>query len=216
MSLDETNTNNKINNKKANDKTNDSGGEHKEAPRAHFTDMETSTQKDWQTIAGQYLPFAAQGGKRVLDHFRELGNDHGGFPVSRVDHSIQTATRAYRDGRDEEYVVCALLHDIGDLLGAYNHPDIAAAILKPFVSEQNHWMVANHGIFQAYYYAHYLGGDRNKRDQYKDHPYFQYTAEFCEKYDQNSFDPNYDNMPLEAFEPMVMKLFQVPKNGISI
>ena len=165
-------------------------------------------------IASQFAPFAANGGKRVLDHLRILKGDYGGFPIDRLDHSLQTATRAFKDGRDEEYVVCALLHDIGDTLGAYNHPDIAAAILKPFISEKNHWMVEKHGIFQGYYFFHYLGMDRDMRDQYRDHKYFQYTAEFCQKYDQSAFDPDYVNMPLEAFEPMVMKLFQAPKNSV--
>lgn len=184
------------------------------APRAKFRAMSEGTQEDWQTIASQFIPFAANGGKRILDHLRILRGDYGGFPVDRLEHCLQTATRAYKDGRDEEYIVCALLHDIGDTLGAYNHPDIAAAILKPFVSEQNHWMVEKHGIFQGYYFFHYLGMDRDMRDQYRDHEHFQHTAEFCEKYDQTAFDPAYDSMPLEAFEPMVMKLFQAPRNSM--
>ncbi len=182
--------------------------------RAKFRSMEEGTQEDWMKIASQFGPFAAQGGKRVLDHLRLLDGDYGGFPVDRLTHCRQTATRAFKDGRDEEYVVCALLHDIGDTLGAYNHPDIAASILKPFVSEQNHWMVEQHGIFQGYYFFHYLGMDRDMRNKFQDHPHFQHTAEFCEKYDQTAFDPNYDSMPLEAFEPMVMKLFEMPKNSV--
>ena len=189
-------------------------GEVKDTQRAKFTAMTEGTAEDWAIIAGEYIPFAAQGGKRILDHLKLLAGDSGGFPVDRLTHSLQTATRAHRDGRDEEYVVCALLHDIGDMLGAYNHPDIAASILQPFVSEQNHWMVAKHGIFQGYYFFHHLGMDRNMRDGLRDHPHFEYTAEFCEKYDQTAFDPNYESMPLEAFEPMVMKLFQAPKNSI--
>ncbi|WP_375203115.1 HD domain-containing protein [Hyphococcus sp.] len=184
------------------------------APRAKFHAMTEGTQEDWMVIASQFAPFAAKGGARVLDHLRLLKGDYGGFPVDRLEHCLQTATRAHRDGRDEEYVVCALLHDIGDTLGAYNHPDIAAAILKPFVSEKNHWMVEKHGIFQGYYFFHYLGMDRDMRDQFRDHDYFQHTAEFCEKYDQAAFDPNYDSMPLEAFEPMVMKLFEAPKQSV--
>lgn len=183
-------------------------------PRAKFRAMTEGTQEDWATIAAQFFPFAQAGGKRVLDHLRLLDGDYGGFPVDRLEHSLQTATRAFRDGRDEEYVVCALLHDIGDTLGAFNHPDIAAAILKPFVSEANHWMVANHGVFQGYYYFHFLGMDRDGRDQYRDHPHFERTAEFCEKYDQCAFDPEYDSMPLDAFEPMVMKLFQAPRQSL--
>ena len=189
-------------------------GEVKDTQRAKFTAMTEGTAEDWAIIAGEYIPFAAQGGKRILDHLKLLAGDSGGFPVDRLTHSLQTATRAHRDGRDEEYVVCALLHDIGDMLGAYNHPDIAASILQPFVSEQNHWMVAKHGIFQGYYFFQHLGMDRNMRDGLRDHPHFEYTAEFCEKYDQTAFDPNYESMPLEAFEPMVMKLFQAPKNSI--
>jgi len=182
--------------------------------RAKFRSMMEGTQDDWMIIASHFGPFAAQGGKRVLDHLRLLSGDYGGFPVDRLEHSLQTATRAYKDGRDEEYVVCALLHDIGDTLGAFNHPEIAASILKPFVSEQNHWMVEKHGIFQGYYFFHYLGMDRDMRDNFRDHPNFQRTAEFCEKYDQSAFDPDYESMPLEAFEPMVMKLFETPKNSV--
>lgn len=188
-------------------------GEHPQE-RAKFRAMTEGTKDDWMKIAGQFAPFAAKGGKRILDHLRLLDGDYGGFPVDRLEHSLQTATRAYKDGRDEEYVVCALLHDIGDTLGAYNHPDIAAAILKPFVSEKNHWMVEKHGVFQGYYFFHYLGMDRDMRDQFRDHPHFQHTAEFCEKYDQTAFDPDYESMPLEAFEPMVMKLFEMPKNSV--
>lgn len=182
--------------------------------RAKFRAMTEGTQEDWMKIAAHFGPFASAGGKRVLDHLRLLEGDYGGFPVDRLTHSLQTATRAYRDGRDEEYVVCALLHDIGDTLGAFNHPDIAAAIVKPFVSPENHWMVEKHGLFQGHYFFHYLGMDRNIRDQFRGHPNFERTAEFCEKYDQTAFDPDYDAMPLAAFEPMVMRLFAAPKNSV--
>lgn len=184
------------------------------APRAKFRAMTEGTKEDWMAIAGQFAPFAAKGGARVIEHLRLLDGDYGGFPVDRLEHCLQTATRAHRDGRDEEYVVCALLHDIGDTLGAYNHPDIAAAIVKPFVSEANHWMVEKHGVFQGYYFFHYLGLDRDMREQFRGHPHFERTMEFCEKYDQAAFDPDYESMPLEAFEPMVMKLFAAPKNSM--
>ncbi len=182
--------------------------------RAKFKAMTEGTADDWMKIASHFGPFATAGGKRVLDHLRLLDGDYGGFPVDRLTHSLQTATRAHRDGRDEEYVVCALLHDIGDTLGAFNHPDIAAAILKPFVSEANHWMVEKHGLFQGHYFFHYLGMDRNIRDQFSGHPNYEATAEFCEKYDQTAFDPDYDAMPLSAFEPMVMKMFAAPKKSV--
>ena len=116
------------------------------------------------------------------------------------------ATRAARDGRDEEYLVCALLHDIGDTLSPHNHPDVAASILKPFVSEQNHWMVAQHGIFQGYFFFHHLGLDRDMRERFRGHEWFADTAEFCEKYDQCALDPDYPTKPLEFFEPILRKV----------
>ena len=175
--------------------------------QAKFREMLEGTKEDWDIIAEHSKGFNKGLAKRVLDHLRLLDGDYGGFPVDRLTHSLQTATRAHRDGRDEEYVVCALLHDIGDTLGSYNHPDVAAAILKPFVSEQNHWMVANHGMFQGYYFFHHLGLDRDMRDQFKDHPYYEYTAQFCHLYDQSAFDPEYESESLDFFEPMVERLF---------
>ena len=175
--------------------------------QAKFREMLEGTKEDWEIISEHSKVFNKGLAKRVLDHLRLLDGDFGGFPVDRLTHSLQTATRAHRDGRDEEYVVCALLHDIGDTLGSLNHPDVAAAILKPFVSEKNHWMVANHGMFQGYYFFHHLGLDRNMRDQFKDHPYYEYTAQFCHLYDQSDFDPDYESEPLEFFEPMVRRVF---------
>lgn len=182
--------------------------------RARFRQMTDGTQDDWMIIAGSALTFNKGLGDRVLAHLRLLNGDFGGYAVDRLTHSLQTATRAHRDGRDEEYVVCALLHDIGDTLGSLNHADIAAAILKPFVTEQNLWMVEQHAIFQGYYFFDYLGLDKNLRDRFRDHPWFDYTAEFCEKYDQSSFDPDYDTMPLEAFEPMVKTVMTRPRRSI--
>jgi predicted HD phosphohydrolase len=182
--------------------------------RAKFHDMAESTQEDWQIIIRHNIPFAQNGGKRVLDHLRLLDGDFGGFPVDRLTHSLQTATRAYRDGRDEPYVVMALLHDIGDTLGASNHPDIAAAILKPFVSEELLWIVQHHGIFQGVNFFHHLGLDRDMREQFRGHEHFAATEEFIDKYDCPAFDPEYDSLPLEFFEPMVMRLFQYPLNSI--
>ncbi|MEM9179835.1 MAG: HD domain-containing protein [Pseudomonadota bacterium] len=182
--------------------------------QAKFREMLEGTKEDWDIIAEHSKGFNKGLAKRVLDHLRLLDGDYGGFPVDRLTHSLQTATRAHRDGRDEEYVVCALLHDIGDTLGSYNHPDVAAAILKPFVSEKNHWMVANHGMFQGYYFFHHLGLDRNMRDQFEDHPYYEYTAQFCHLYDQSAFDPEYESESLDFFEPMVERLFASPKNSM--
>ncbi|MBX9663351.1 HD domain-containing protein [Novosphingobium sp.] len=184
--------------------------------RAQFHSMEEGTQEDWTIIARDYVGFAAGLPDRVLAHLRLLDGDFGGFPIDRLTHSLQTATRAHRDGRPESYVVMALLHDIGDTLGSYNHPEIAAAILQPFVSEEEHWICRNHGAFQGYYYFHYLGIDRNVREKHRDNPYFDACAEFCAKYDQSAFDPDYDTLPLEFFEPMVRRVMARPRNETAI
>lgn len=181
---------------------------------AKFKAMMDGTQEDWDIIVSHAKAFNKGLAKRVIDHLRLLDGDFGGYPVDRLEHSLQTATRAHRDGRDEEYVVCALLHDIGDTLGSYNHPDIAAAILKPFVSEANLWMVANHGAFQGYYFFDYIGLDKNLREKFKDSPHYEYCAQFCHLYDQAAFDPDYDSEPLEFFVPMVERVFSKPVNSM--
>lgn len=186
------------------------------AERAQFHSMEEGTQEDWAIIARDYVGFASGLPERVLAHLKLLDGDFGGFPIDRLTHSLQTATRAHRDGRPESYVVMALLHDIGDTLGSYNHPEIAAAILQPFVSEEEHWICRNHGAFQGYYYFHYLGIDRNVREKHRDNPHFDACAEFCAKYDQAAFDPDYDTLPLEFFEPMVRRVMARPRSETSI
>lgn len=182
--------------------------------RAGFRSMQESTREDWQLIGGEFRQFAAGLPARVIRHLQILEGDYGGFPVDRYTHSLQTATRALRDGRDEEYVVCALLHDIGDTLGSFNHPDIAAAILKPFVSEANHWMVQHHGIFQGHYFFHHIGLDRDMRDNFKGHPHYERTAEFCALYDNPAFDPKAETLPISEFEPMLRRLMAQPKQSI--
>ena len=185
-----------------------------EGVSATFHDMSQSTQEDWNAIMTHNIPFSRGGGNRVIEHLKLLDGDFGGFAIDRLQHSLQTATRAHRDGRPEDYVVMALIHDIGDTLGAYNHPDIAAAIIKPFVSEELRWITEHHGIFQGYNFFHYIGLNRNMRDKFEGHEYYQATAEFIEKYDCPAFDPNYDTAPLEFFEPMLLRLFEFPKNSI--
>ena len=182
--------------------------------RATFTRMQDSTQDDWRKIGGEFAPFANRLPERLMAHLKVLEGDYGGFPVDRYTHSLQTATRALRDGRDEEYVVSALFHDIGDTLGTYNHFDIAAAILKPFVSADNLWMVQHHGIFQGYYFFHHIGLDRDLREQFRDHPNFGRTAEFCDLYDNPAFDPRAETLPMSEFEPMVRRVFAQPRNSI--
>jgi len=182
--------------------------------RAAFHAMSEGTAEDWQAIAAASATFTAGLPDRVLNHLRLLDGDYGGFAVDRLTHSLQTATRAYRANRDDEYILCALLHDIGDTLGSYNHADIAAAIVKPFVSEENHWMVEQHAVFQGYYFFHHLGMDRNLRDQFRGHPGYERTARFCELYDAPAFDPAGETLPLEHFEPMVRRLFETPRRTL--
>ena len=184
------------------------------AERATFTSMETSTADDWQVVRRSFVSYGKGLPDRVLAHLRLLDGEHGGFAVDRLQHSLQTATRALRAGEDEEYVVCALLHDIGDPLGSYNHADVAAAIVKPFVSPENHWMVEHHAVFQGYYFFHHLGMDRNQREQFRDHPGFERTARFCELYDGPAFDPAGETLPLESFEPMVRRVFAQPRQTL--
>jgi predicted HD phosphohydrolase len=182
--------------------------------RATFTRMQDSTREDWKLISGEFMGFAKHLPERVLAHLKVLQGDYGGFPVDRYTHSLQTATRALRAGRDDEYVVCALLHDIGDTLGSYNHPDIAAAVLKPFVSERNLWMVQHHGIFQGYYFFHHIGMNRDMREQFRSHEWFDATAEFCELYDNPAFDAKAETLPIAEFEPLVRRVFAQPRNTI--
>ena len=181
--------------------------------RASFTSFEESTAEDWAVIVPQLPITQAMVADRVIGLLRDLQFDHGGFPVDRLEHSLQTATRAERDNRDDEYVLCALVHDIGDTLSPYNHPSIAAGILKPFVSEANHFMVAKHGVFQGYYFWDHIGLDGNARDEFRSSPHFDYTAEFCHLYDQAAFDASYKSNPLEHYEPLIRR-FLTPSGAV--
>ena len=177
-----------------------------EPPRAKFKSFEESTAEDWAIIIPQLNVTQAFVAEQVIQLMRELESDHGGFPVNRLEHSLQTATRAERDGRDDEYVLCALLHDIGDTLGPYNHPDIAAGILKPFVSEANHWMVEHHGVVPGLLLlALHRARPERPRASIADSPYYDLTEEFCAKYDQTAFDADYVSNPLEHYEPLIRK-----------
>lgn len=184
------------------------------APRAGFTSIETSTAADWQLIAREFGAYARQLPDRLLAHLKLLEGDFGGFPIDSLSHCLQTATRAEAGGEDERYIVCALLHDIGDTLGTWNHPDVAAALLKPFVSEADHWMVAHHGIFQGYYFFHHLGMDRDLRERFRDSPHFARTERFCALYDSPAFDPAAETRPLAHFEPILRRVFAEPVNSI--
>ncbi|MCH1929508.1 HD domain-containing protein [Shewanella sp. A25] len=181
---------------------------------ATFTHMEHGTAQDWQIIAKHFIEYAAELPDRIINHLLMLDGDYGGFPVDRLTHCLQTATLAHRDGKDDEYVVCALLHDIGDTLGSFNHADIAAAILEPFVSEANHWMIKHHAIFQGYYFFHYLNMDREMYKVYSEHPHYERTLEFVRKYDAPAFDVKLDTLPLEFFKPMIRKVFKKPVRSL--
>ena len=175
--------------------------------KVSFTEMKKGTKKDYLFLDKHEKDFANKTAERILKFMSNLTESLEGYQVSRLEHSLQSATRAYHNGESEEMIVAALLHDIGDELAPMNHSEYAAAILKPYVSEKTHWIIEKHGEFQMFYYAHHLGGDKNKRDQYKNHKYYQATVDFCEKYDQNSFDPNYKSLPLDFFKPIVKKIF---------
>ena len=184
------------------------------AAKAKYHAMSEGTLEDWQAIGLANAAFNRALPDRLIRALKELGDDSGGFAVNRLEHSLQTATRAHRDGRDEEYVVCALMHDIGDLMGPANHAEVGAIMMKPYVSDANWWMMDKHGVFQGYYFFHYLGLDRDMREQFRGHEHFEYTAQFCHLYDQNSFDPDFDTMPLEAFEPMLRRVVAHPRQSI--
>lgn len=171
-----------------------------------FHAMVDGTKGDWDHITACIDRYNQGFVERVLDHLGLLAGDSSGFAVDRLEHSLQTATRAHRDGKDTEYVVCALLHDIGDTLAPYNHADFAAKMLEPFVSEANAWMVEKHGIFQGYYFFHHVGLDRDLRDQFAGHEHYDRCAEFCQNYDQAAFDPSYPSMTLEDFRPAVEEI----------
>ena len=147
---------------------------------------------------------------KLLKALEDLERSLSGYQVSRLEHVLQSATRAYKALESEQMIVAALLHDIGDDLAPYSHSEMAAAILKPFVNAEIYWVIKHHGLFQMYYYAHHTGGDRNARDQYKDHPFYETAVRFCHEYDQNCFDPNYQAKPLSFFEPMLRRVFAKP------
>lgn len=182
--------------------------------RATFKAMTNSTQEDWNTIVGEQRAFVSGLPDRIIQHLMLLDADFGGFPIDRLQHCLQTAELAAEDGRDDEYIVCALLHDVGDSLGSLNHADVAATILEPFVGDANHWMVKNHAIFQGYNFFHFLGMDRNLRDTLRDSPYYDQTEEFVAKYDNPAFDFDKPKITLATFEPLLRKVFSSPKKGV--
>lgn len=175
-----------------------------------FRRMQDGTREDYLLLDRSERNYAVGLPDRVLGALRRLDHSLEGYPVSRLGHSLQAATRALSDGADDELVLAALIHDIGDELAPYNHAELAAAIVRPYVRAEVSWIVEQHGLFQNYYYVHHLGGNRNARDRFKGHPWYAACAAFCERWDQASFDPDYPSSPLEAFEPLVRSIFTRP------
>lgn len=174
----------------------------------NFTSMADGTREEYEFLDRFEEIFTDDLPKRILQHLERLDDSISGYKVSRLEHTLQSATRAYRAGESEELVVAALVHDIGDMIAPFSHSELAAAVLRPFVSEKIYWVVKHHGLFQMYYFAHHLGGDRNARECYRDHPWYEDAVRFCELYDQNCFDPGYESESLEFFAPMVQRLFR--------
>ena len=175
--------------------------------KVNFTEMKNGSKEDYELLEKYEKNFERKTADRLLKYLASQTTTLEGYQITRLEHSLQAATRAYKNGESEEMVVATLLHDIGDDLAPMNHSQYAASIIRPYVSEKTYWIILHHGLFQTYYSAHLLGGDRNARDKFKNHKYYQDTVDFCEKYDQSSFDPNYKSMSLKDFEPMVKKIF---------
>lgn len=175
-----------------------------------FTKMSDGTAEEYEFLDKLEDQFKLDLPDKLLTALAELENSLSGYQISRLDHVLQAATRAHNAGESDQMVVAALLHDIGDELAPYSHSEMAASILRPFVSEEIFWVIKHHGLFQLYYYAHHGGGDRNARDRFKDHPYYDAAVYFCHEYDQNCFDPNYPTKPLEFFEPLLRSVFAKP------
>lgn len=175
--------------------------------RVKFTAMKDGDKEDYDFLTEHEIAYTKGTAKRLLTALETLDEGLSGYQITRLGHSLQSATRAWRDGADVDWIVSALLHDVGDIFAPYNHDEYAAAILKPFVREQCTWVVEKHGDFQMIYYGHHVGGNPDKRDAYKGHMYFDDCATFCERWDQSSFDPEYDNLPLDFFRDMVEEVF---------
>jgi predicted HD phosphohydrolase len=175
-----------------------------------FRRMEDGTREDYLLLDQSERDYAVGLPDRVLDGLRRLDHSLQGYPVSRLEHSLQVASRALADDADDELIVAALIHDIGDELAPYNHAEIAAGILRPYVRPEVTWIVEQHGLVQSYYYVHHMGGDRNARDRLKGHKWYAACEAFCARWDQVSFDPDYPSKPLEEFEPLVRKVFSRP------
>ncbi len=173
----------------------------------NFTEMKNGSKEDYLLLDKHEKKFIEGTADRLMKFMSGLSNTLEGYKITRLEHSLQSATRALNDKADDEMIVATLFHDIGDELAPLNHSEYAGSVLKPYVSEKTHWIIEKHGEFQMYYYAHHLGGNRDQRDKYKGHKYYKDTIDFCGNWDQKSFDPNFKSLSLKEFEPFVKKIF---------
>ena len=178
------------------------------AETVSFTQMKDGTAEDYALLHEKEGEFLAGTADRLLKELASQADETlSGYKITRLGHALQSATRARNEGADMDWVVSALLHDIGDGLAPQNHDKFAAEILRPFVRDECTWVVEHHGLFQMVYYAHHYGWDPEERQKYKDHPCYQSCVDFCERWDQSSFDPDYPTEPLEAFADDVRTVF---------
>lgn len=177
--------------------------------RIHRDKLETLTSDEWTVLDAQRNEYyRAEQARQVLRMLAESATDPSfGYTVNNFQHCLQSATLALRDGLPEEDVVVCLLHDVGFITSPLQHGEFAAALLGPYVSERNHWMLRRHAIFQDVHATSHPSIDRHARERWRGHPHFDWAARFVERYDQNAIDASYDTAPLEIFEPMVYRLF---------
>lgn len=180
--------------------------------KVSFTAMEEGTAEEYAFLDELEARYKANLPEQLILALEKLEHSLSGYQISRLGHCLQAATRAYRADESLEWVMAALLHDIGDELAPYSHSEMAAAILRPFVSDEVYWIVKHHGVFQMYYYAHHSGGNRNARDIFQDHQYYDAAVRFCHEYDQNCFDPEYKSESLDFFRPMLESFFARPRS----
>ncbi len=172
-----------------------------------FSNLRDGSVEDFEIIAKNDELTALELPDRIIEHLRAQSFDDGAYKIDRLQHVLQAATRAERDGADDDWIVCALIHDIGDILAPYTHGDLAAEILRPFVRDEVVWVTRHHPTFQKFYNKALDEEQRQSREQFKDHPHYQAAVDFCENWDQTSFDPNYNSEPLEHFEPVIRRVF---------
>ena len=173
-----------------------------------FVEMKDGDKEDYLLLQELEKPYLKMTPNRIIEELKRQGDvSLEGYKITRLEHGLQSGTRALRDGADLDWIIGALLHDIGDGLAPQNHDRMSAEVVRPYVREEVSWVVEHHGIFQMIYYAHHYGWDKNARDRFKDNIYFKSCSDFCERWDQSCFDPNYNSEPLDTFEPIIKEVF---------